>query len=145
MIRRSSAQSLRQVLRVAIYALAGAFVLLAVAAPALQAQADGALSGQLKISANQSIYVIGRGNQATGTLTTTICCGFNYNVYLSASGLPAGSTMVFSPGVIPAPGSGTSKMTIWVGINTKPGSYPITILATGGGVKATTKIYVLVP
>ena len=96
MIRRPSALSLLQVLRVAIYALAGALVLLAVAAvaaPALQAQTDGALPGQLKISANQSIYVIGRGNQATGTLTTTSCCGFDDNVYLSASGLPSGSTM----------------------------------------------------
>ena len=71
-------------------------------------------------------------------MTTAICCGFNYNVYLSASGLPAGATMSFSPGVIPAPGSGTSKMIISVNINTKPGTYPLTIIATGGGVKATT-------
>ena len=112
MSRRFSAQSFRHVLRSGIYTFASVFVLLVCTVPALQAQPDGAPAKPLNISANQSIYVLGRGNHATGTLTTTICCGFDYNVFLPASGVPSGCAVSFSPGVIPAPGSGTSMMII---------------------------------
>jgi len=32
-----------------------------------------------------------------------------------------------------------------VGNNTAPGTYPVTLIATGGGLKATTTIILLVP
>ena len=145
MSRRFSAPSCRHVLRSAIYTFVGAFVLLVGTVPAVQAQPDGAPAKPLNISANQPIYILARGNLATGTITTTICCGFDYNVFLSASGLPAGCTISFSPGVITAPGSGTSKMVIFAGASAAPGTYPVTLIATGGGVKATTTIILVVP
>ncbi|SRR5208337_4245364 len=145
MSRRFSAQSFRHVLQSAVYTFAGAFVLLVGTVPALQAQPDGAPAKPLNISTNQSIYVLARGNHATGTVTTTICCGFDYNVFLSVTGIPAGTSISFSPDPIPQPGSGTSTMVISVGNNTAPGTYPVTLIATGGGLKATTTIILLVP
>ncbi|MGW0521298.1 S8 family serine peptidase [Crossiella sp. NPDC003009] len=49
---------------------------------------------------------------------------------LSASGAPSGTSVHFSPAQVSD--GGTSTAFIWVGFNTAPGSYKISITATGG-------------
>ena len=86
----------------------------------------------------------GSGGQATGTVSTAISDGFNSAVSLSATGEPDGTTVSFNPGTIPAPGAGSSTMTITVPQGTAFGSYPITVKASSvqGNQTATTTLTV---
>lgn len=92
------------------------------------------------ISASPSSLTIATGNQGTSTITTAISGGFNSSISLSATGAPSGTTVSFNPATIPAPGSGSSTMTIVVGSNTPPGTYPITVTGNGGGIQESTTI-----
>src|SRR5271157_455886 len=67
------------------------------------------------ISASPSSLSIAQGNQGTSTITITISGGFNSAIGLSASGVPTGTTVSFSPQTILPPGAGRSTMTITVG------------------------------
>ena len=96
--------------------------------------------GSFTIAASPASLSIAQGNQATSTITIAISGGFNSAISLSASGVPAGTTVTFNPTSIPAPGSGNSTMTINVGANTTAGSYPITVTGNGGGTQQTTTV-----
>ena len=85
------------------------------------------------ISASPSSLTVAPGNQGTSTITTSVSGGFNSAITLSATGSPSGTTVSFNPATIPAPGSGSSTMTLVVGANTAPGTYPITVKGSGGG------------
>jgi len=63
--------------------------------------------------------------------------GFNKAVALSVSGLPKGVTAGFSRSSIPAPGSGTSTLTLTETTGAISGTYNLTVTATGGGVTKT--------
>ncbi len=89
----------------------------------------------LTVSANPASLSMQPGTQASSTITTTIQGSFNSNVALTATGVPGGTTIGFAPNAIAAPGAGTSAMTVSVGANTQPGTYPITVTATGGGIQ----------
>ena len=91
------------------------------------------------MSASPASLSIQQGNQGTSTITTTISGGFNSAIALSASGVPSGTTVSFSPNPIPAPGSGNSTMTITVGA-TQVGTYPITVTGNGGGIEQNTTV-----
>ena len=97
-------------------------------------------TGSFALSASPAALSVAQGNQGTSGITTTVSGGFNNPVGLSASGMPAGATVSFTPQTIPAPGSGNSTMTITVGATTPPGSYPITVAGTGGGIQQTTTV-----
>ncbi len=77
-------------------------------------------------------------HKGTTTITSTISNGFNNAVSLSASGVPSGVKVTFDPQTIPAPGSGSSTMTIAVGNGALPGTYPITVIGSGGIQRITT-------
>src|SRR5271157_2562078 len=81
-----------------------------------------------------------QGNQGTSTITTTISGGFNSAINLSASGMPSGTTVNFNPSTLPAPGAGSSTMTITVGNSTPVGSYPITVTGNGGSIQQNTTV-----
>ncbi len=87
------------------------------------------------ISASPMALNLLQGSQGTSTISTTISGGFNSAVSLSASGVPNGTIVSFSPNPIPAPGGGQSTMTITVGMNTVQGTYPIVITGSGGGIQ----------
>jgi len=74
------------------------------------------------------------GNNGAATVTTSAINGFTSAIILSASGQPAGVTVSFSPTPIAAPGSGTSTMAVSIASNTAAGTYPITVIGTGGGI-----------
>jgi len=92
------------------------------------------------IVASPSSLSVPQGNQGTSTITTTISGGFNNSISLSASGVPSGTTVNFSPNPIAAPGAGTSTMTITVGTSTPTGTYTITVTGSGGGIQHTTTV-----
>ena len=96
------------------------------------------------ISASPSSLSIPQGHQGTSTITTAISGGFNSAITLSASGLPSHTTASFSRNPIPAPGNGSSLMTLTVGASTPPGTYPITVKGNGGGVQHTTAVMLTV-
>ena len=87
------------------------------------------------VTASPSSVSISQGNQGSSTLTTTVSGGFNNSISLSASGVPPGTTVTFSPSTISASGAGNSTVTIAVGLNTSGGTYPITVTLNGGGIQ----------
>ena len=91
------------------------------------------------VSASPSSLSVMQESQGTSTITVAVSNGFNNAVTLSASGVPAGTTVSFSPATLPAPGSGSSTMTILVS-TTREGAYPITVTATGGGIYQTATV-----
>jgi uncharacterized membrane protein len=92
------------------------------------------------ISALPASLSIVQGKQGASAITTTISGGFNSAISLSASGMPTGTTVSFSPQTIPAPGAGSSGMTVTVGSSTPAGTYPITLIGTGGGIQRNTTL-----
>src|SRR5271165_1850146 len=78
--------------------------------------------------------IVGQGQYSTADIFTVLIGGFNSAINVSATGGPAGTTVTFNPSTIPAPGAGTSIMTVNVPQNAGLGNYPLTITAQGGGV-----------
>ena len=76
---------------------------------------------------------VSRGSSGATTVTTTIAGTFNAAVSLSASSLPSGVTVSFSPSPVPAPGAGSSTATIKVSSSARTGTRSISIRATSGG------------
>jgi len=85
------------------------------------------------------------GTPAVSTLTVTGGPGFNAAVALTASGMAAGITGVFSRTSIPAPGSGAATLTLTPASTLAPGSYSFTVTATGGGTTRTLTLSLTVP
>jgi hypothetical protein len=92
------------------------------------------------LSASPAGLTVAPGSQGASTITSTLSNGFNSAVSLSASGMPSGTTVIFNPSTIPAPGGGNSTMTITVGSSTATGTYPITVTGNGGGIQQTTTV-----
>jgi uncharacterized membrane protein len=92
-----------------------------------------AVQPDFTLSASPSTLTVAQGSIGNSTLTTTIQGGFNSAISFSSTGAPAGTTVSFNPGSIPAPGNGTSAVTITVGPGTALGTYPITLTGNGGG------------
>jgi hypothetical protein len=99
-----------------------------------------AATANFTISASPPSLTIGQGSYGTSTITTAVSGGFNNAITLSATGMPSGTTVSFSPNPIPAPGSGNSTMTLTVGGSTPIGTYPITVTGNGGGVQQNTSV-----
>src|SRR5271157_1234180 len=97
-------------------------------------------SPNFTISAAPASLSVAAGNQGTSTITTAITGGFNSAISLSASGVPSGTTVSFNPSTIPAPGGGSSTMTITVGSSAPTGTYPITVTGNGGGIQQYTTV-----
>jgi len=76
------------------------------------------------------------GSNATYAVSVTRTGNGNIDVYLSATGLPAGATATFSPIPVhftgPTPGSATAQLVITTDASIPPGSYPFTIVADDG-------------
>jgi hypothetical protein len=81
------------------------------------------------VTANPTSGSVVAGSQATTTVASTALGGDTETINLSGTGLPAGATALFNPATITAGGSST--LSISTAASTPPGSYPITITATG--------------
>ena len=85
-----------------------------------------------------------QGSAGSAQLTTTVVNGFNSQVSLAVSGLPAGVTASFAPASFAAPGAGSSTLTITVGASASIGSSTITITASGAGISHSVQVPVTV-
>ncbi|HVN03145.1 MAG TPA: protease pro-enzyme activation domain-containing protein [Bryobacteraceae bacterium] len=97
-------------------------------------------SPNFKITANPTTLNVPRGTSATTTLTTQVGNGFNSQIGLSVSGQEANISITFGTNPIPAPGSGTSIMTVRVSKAAVTGTNTLTITAKGGGITHTTTV-----
>ncbi|HKH47209.1 MAG TPA: pre-peptidase C-terminal domain-containing protein [Thermoanaerobaculia bacterium] len=100
----------------------------------------GTPTPDFSISASPSAVSIAQGASGSSTITTAVSGGFSSAVALSASGLPSGVTVSFSPSSIAAPGSGSSTMTITVASTAATGTSTITVTGTGGSITHTTAV-----
>src|SRR5271157_5129295 len=100
--------------------------------------------GSFTVSAVPSTLTVAQGQQGVSNIFVVLGSGFSGTVSLSASGMPTGTTVNFSPSTIPLPGDGISTMTITVGGSTPTGTYPITVTGTGGGIQQNTTVTLIV-
>jgi pseudomonalisin len=92
------------------------------------------------ISASPVFVSVPQGSMGGTTVSTTVSGNFSDAVSLSASGLPSGTTASFSPASIPAPGSGSSTLTINAGASAIAGTYSVTVSGIGGGITDTATV-----
>ena len=90
------------------------------------------------IAASPSALTVIQGGNGNSTISITAAGGFSSAVTLSASNLPSGVTVGFSPTSVT--GSGSSTATFNVASSTAAGTYSITITGTGGGLSESTTV-----
>lgn len=88
------------------------------------------------LSATPSSKTATKGGSATYTVTITPILGFNGQVTLTATGLPAGATAGFSPN----PATTSSTLTVTTGSTTPTGTYTITITGISGALTHVTTV-----
>jgi len=96
--------------------------------------------GDFTISASPNSFNLYWLGSTTTTITTIGASGFDSGIGLSASGVPSGVVVTFTPTNIAAPGTGTSTMSIKVNAGATTGISTITITGTGGGKTHTTTV-----
>jgi len=101
-------------------------------------------TADFSFSATPAAVAIGLGGSNVVAVSTTANATFSADVSLSVSGLPAGVTASFNNPTIPAPGTGSSTLTITAGTTTVAGTAAITVVATSGGISHSTVLNVLV-
>jgi hypothetical protein len=99
-------------------------------------------ANDFSIGASPSSLTVDQGQSGTSTITTTVTAGSAENVDLSASGVPAGTTVSFSPSSVTAGGSSTMTLT---NSTTGGGSYTITVTGTSPSATHTTSVTLTVP
>jgi subtilase family serine protease len=107
-----------------------------------------AVPADFALALNPSSITAWKGITATTpaktTATVTLAGDFNSAVTLSASNLPKGMTAAFAPANLPAPGQGSSTLTVTVGLLVRPGDYNIQVSGSGGGKTHSTMLKVTV-
>jgi len=89
-------------------------------------------TGTFSVTVLPATVTVQQGKSGTSTVTTSIPSGFNHSLQLSVSKEPVGVTPSLNPATIPAPGKGTSKLTLTVDTSTQTGTYPLTVTASNG-------------
>lgn len=93
------------------------------------------------LSANPSTVSVAQGSSGSTTVTSTISGGFNESIVLSSNGEPTGVTAGFSPPTIPAPGAGTSLLTLTASATAVEGNSTVNIIGTApDGTTASTSV-----
>ena len=83
------------------------------------------------VSATPNSGTVTAGNAVTSTIGTAVTSGSAQSVALSATGLPTGASVSFSPQTVTAGSSST--MSISTGPSVTPGPYTVTVTGTGSG------------
>jgi hypothetical protein len=97
-------------------------------------------TSDFSLSASPSSVSAVTGGSTSTSISGSLSGSFNSAIALSASGVPSGTSVSFSPSSIPAPGSGSATMNIAVGSSTAAGSYTLTVTGSGGGRTHTTPV-----
>jgi len=100
--------------------------------------------GDFTLSASPAQLSITQGATGTSVFTTTVAGGLNAAITLSVAGTPPGGNGSFSPTSIPAPGAGSSTLSLAIDASTPVGNYSLTVSGNGGGVRHTIMIPVTV-
>jgi subtilase family serine protease len=108
----------------------------------INALTGGTSQPSFTVTASPSSLTIEQGQSGTSTITTAISGGFDAAIALTSS--PAEKQITFSPSTIPAPGNGTSTLTISVPATYKPGTYSLKVIGTGSGLQEGTTVKVTV-
>lgn len=88
-------------------------------------------------TAQRSVTV---GQSTSYPLTIVAENGFTGNVNLSVSGAPAGVTPSFSANPVYVAGTSSPALNVAAAANTAPGTYPLTVTATGNGITRTVQL-----
>ena len=99
---------------------------------------SGTQNPSFSLSASPTSLSVAAGSSGTSTITSTVSNGFDSAVTLSASGLPSGVTVGFSPSSITGAGSSTASFT--VASTATAGTYSITITGTSGSATSTATV-----
>ena len=89
----------------------------------------------IDLALSRSVIRMGRPGSATAGVTVTSLNGFDGDVALVASGLPAGTTGTFTPDHLLQ--GGASVLTFTTSPTTPSGAYPVVVSATSGNVTHT--------
>jgi kumamolisin len=109
--------------------------------PALVSALSGSQTQQnpdFTIAANPGSLTVAPGSNGASSISIGAVSGFSSAVTLSASNLPSGVTVGFSPN--PVNGSGNSNATFTVASGTAAGTYSITITGTSGSLSHSTTV-----
>ncbi|MGA8438970.1 MAG: hypothetical protein WB762_30425 [Candidatus Sulfotelmatobacter sp.] len=98
-----------------------------------------ATAAPFTVSVRPATVTVEQGKSGSATVTSKVNTGFDHSLQVKASGEPAGVKLTLNPKVIPAPGSGTSKLNIGVGSSVPAGNYPLTIISSEGSDSASAK------
>jgi uncharacterized membrane protein len=97
------------------------------------------------MSPSSAILNLMPGSSGRVAVSTAYGGSFNSSIALSLSAAPKGVTASFSPAAIAAPGAGVSTLTIQTGASATPGTYMLTIGATGGGLTKVQTLALVIP
>lgn len=103
-----------------------------------------AASADLALAIGTSPVSLLAGGSASVNVTTTGSGGFSAAVSLAVSGLPPGVTGTFVPQSVPSPGTGNATLTLSSAVSTVPGTYSVTVTASGGGLTRTTPLSLVI-
>jgi kumamolisin len=96
------------------------------------------------ISASPTSITVSKGATGTAIITTTGSNGFDSAIALTAVGEGSAQTLTFTPSTIPAPGSGSSTMSVTVGAKATVGNHTITVRGMAGSTLRTTTVTLVV-
>jgi kumamolisin len=99
---------------------------------------SGTQNPSFSLSASPTSLSVAAGSSGASTITSTVSNGFDSAVTLSASGMPSGVTVSFSPSSITGTGSSTANFT--VASTATAGTYSITITGTSGSTTSTATV-----
>ncbi|MEV1332607.1 M28 family peptidase [Micromonospora costi] len=100
------------------------------------AVSDGAPGDDFSVAVSPTSGSVARGSSRTVTVTTATTSGSPQAVALSASGLPSGVTVTFSPSSVTSGGSST--MTVSASASAATGAFTITVTGTGSQTRTAT-------
>ncbi|MGA7399844.1 MAG: hypothetical protein WBW38_07480 [Candidatus Sulfotelmatobacter sp.] len=98
-----------------------------------------ATAAPFTLAVHPASVTLEQGKSGSATVTSKVDSGFDHSLQVKASGEPAGVKLTLNPKVIPAPGSGTSRLSISVGSSVPAGSYPLTITSIEGSDSASAR------
>jgi hypothetical protein len=92
-------------------------------------------AGSFQVSAAAAALTVTQGTSGTVNLTVATTGTFSSAVTFSAGTLPAGLTAAFVPASLPAPGAGSSKLTLTAGTQIAPGIYNLMLSGSAGSTR----------